>query len=64
MGQIPLPSSASTQTRSHTTGKKAGKVVRTGKAVVSKDGKVMTFTTKGTNAQGQPTNNVTVYEKQ
>ncbi len=24
----------------------------------------MTFTTKGTNAQGQPTNNVTVYEKQ
>ena len=46
------------------TGNKAGKVVQTGKAVVSKDGKVMTFTTKGTNAQGQPTNNVTVYEKQ
>ncbi|HET7220724.1 MAG TPA: hypothetical protein VFJ02_21875 [Vicinamibacterales bacterium] len=32
--------------------------------VVSKDGKTMTVTVKGTNAQGQPVNNVVVFEKQ
>jgi hypothetical protein len=44
--------------------KKAGKVVNTGTNVVSKDGKTMTFTSKGTNAQGQPTSGVSVFEKQ
>jgi hypothetical protein len=41
-----------------------GKVVTSRRAVISKDGKTLTITTKGTNAQGQPTSNVTVYEKQ
>ena len=31
--------------------------------VVSKDGKTMTVTIKGTNAQGQAVNNVVVFEK-
>ena len=44
--------------------KKAGKVINTGTNVVSKDGKTMTFTSKGTNAQGQPTSGVVVFEKQ
>ena len=43
---------------------KAGKVVQTYSRVVSQDGKVMTITTKGTNAKGEKINNVTVYEKQ
>src|SRR5439155_10622788 len=33
--------------------KKAGKVVITGTRTISKDGKTMTITTKGTNAKGQ-----------
>ena len=32
--------------------------------VVSQDGKTMTITSKGTNAQGQTVNNVNVFEKQ
>lgn len=44
--------------------KKAGKVVQTGRSVVSKDGKVMTITGKGTNAKGQPTTMMTVWDKQ
>ena len=46
------------------TTKKGGKVLSKGKRVVSKDGKVMTITSKGTNAKGEPTNNVAVYDKQ
>ena len=46
------------------TDKKGGKVVATSTRVVSEDGKTMTVTTKGTNAQGQAVNNVTVWEKQ
>jgi len=46
------------------TQKKAGKVVTTGRNVVSQDGKTMTFTSQGTNAQGQPTSTVQVFEKQ
>ena len=46
------------------TDKKGGKVVTTLKRVVSQDGKTMTVTTKGTNAEGKPTNNVIVFEKQ
>jgi hypothetical protein len=44
--------------------KKAGKVVRTSRLVVSKDGKVMTITAKGTNANGQPVSDVLVFDKQ
>jgi hypothetical protein len=36
----------------------------TGRSVVSKDGKTMTTTTQGTNAEGNPMNNTMVYEKQ
>lgn len=34
-----------------------------GKRIISPDGKVMTITTKGTNAAGQTINNVQVFEK-
>jgi hypothetical protein len=47
-----------------TTLKKAGKVVLTTSAVVSKDGKATTITGKGTTANGQPINSVSVYDKQ
>ena len=46
------------------TDKKGGKVAQTLKRVVSKDGKTMTVTTKGTNAQGQTVNNVAVFAKE
>jgi hypothetical protein len=46
------------------TDKKGDKVVGTLTRVVSEDGKTMTVTLKGTNAQGQAVNNVTVWEKQ
>ena len=46
------------------TDKKAGKVVQTITRVVAKDGKSFTATTKGTNAKGEPLNNVTVFDKQ
>ena len=46
------------------TDKKGDKVVATSTRVVSEDGKTMTVTTKGTNAQGQAVNNVTVWDKQ
>ena len=45
------------------TEKRAGKVVITGTRSISRDGKVMTITTKGTNARGQTINNVEVFEK-
>lgn len=46
------------------TDKKGEKVVTTSSRVVSEDGKTMTVTVKGTNAQGQAVDNVTVWEKQ
>jgi hypothetical protein len=46
------------------TDKKGDKVVGTLTRVVSEDGKTMTVTLKGTNAQGQAVNNVIVWEKQ
>jgi len=46
------------------TDKKGDKVVQVLTRVVSQDGKTMTVTTKGTNAQGQAMNNVGVFEKQ
>src|SRR5262245_37093821 len=51
---------------SHTTERvdsKAGKPVSTYRRVVSKDGKTMTVTIKGTDAKGQAMNNVVVFEK-
>jgi hypothetical protein len=47
-----------------TISKKGGKVMTTQTSAVSSDGKTRTVTTKGTNASGQPINNVAVYEKQ
>jgi len=38
-------------------------VVQTYSRVVSQDGKTMTITTTGTNAKGQKTSNVAVFEK-
>jgi hypothetical protein len=46
------------------TTKKAGKVIRTVRGVVSKDGKVTTLIAKGTNAQGQTASATTVWDKQ
>jgi hypothetical protein len=46
------------------TDSKGGKTVQTYHRVVSKDGKTMTVTIKGTNAQGKPVSNVVVFEKQ
>jgi hypothetical protein len=43
--------------------KKTGKVVATGTRAISKDGKVMTIATKGTNAKGQAFNDVQVFDK-
>jgi hypothetical protein len=43
---------------------KAGKVVVTGTAVVSQDGKTLTVTEKGTDANGREYNFVLVYDKQ
>ena len=44
--------------------KTGGKYHSKGRTVISKDGKTMTSTSKGTNADGQPTSVVAVYEKQ
>src|SRR5713101_3832672 len=44
--------------------KKAGKIVLTATNEISNDGKTMTITTKGVNANGQPVHNVRVYDKQ
>ena len=44
--------------------KKGGKVLFTTKSTFSNDGKVMTLTTKGTDAKGQSANSVRVYDKQ
>jgi len=40
------------------------KYIATGRSVISKDGKTMTTTTKGTNAEGNPMSHTMVYEKQ
>ena len=44
--------------------KKAGKIVLTSMNEISSDGKTMTITTKGVNANGQSVHNVRVYDKQ
>lgn len=43
--------------------KRNGKVVSQVTRTLSKDGKVMTVTTKGTNPAGQPMNNVLVFDR-
>jgi hypothetical protein len=43
---------------------KAGKQIQTNKGVVSDGGKVLTITSKGTNAQGQPVSYISVWDKQ
>ena len=45
------------------TQKRAGKVVITGTRTISPDGKVMTITSKGTNALGQNIDDVEVFDK-
>jgi hypothetical protein len=45
------------------TGTKAGKVVYTSHVVVSGDGKMITMTSQGTDAQGKPTSDTTVWDK-
>jgi hypothetical protein len=44
--------------------KRAGQIVQIGTRVLSKDGKTLTFTTKGVDVRGTHIENVTVYEKQ
>ena len=44
--------------------KTGGKYHMTGRTVISPDGKTMTTTSKGTNAEGQPTTGTFVYDKQ
>jgi hypothetical protein len=44
--------------------KKGGKVIGMSKVTVSKDGKVTTVDSKGTNAAGEKTHDVQVYDKQ
>ena len=46
------------------TRKKAGKVVVTGTSVVSKDGKTLTLSAKGTNAKGEKTSDTLIFDKQ
>jgi hypothetical protein len=43
---------------------KMGKVVQTVIEVLSEDGRTLTFRVTGANANGQPIDNVAVYEKQ
>ena len=44
--------------------KTGGKFHSKGRMAISKDGKTMTMTTKGTNEEGKPTSGKAVYEKQ
>ncbi len=44
--------------------KKAGKATTTLRRAVSKDGKTLTITAKGTDGQGRPVNSVEVFDKQ
>lgn len=43
--------------------KKAGKVSGTARSVISVEGNTLTVTSKGTNAAGQRTNNITIWDK-
>jgi len=55
------------QQNSHMTSatlKKGDKIVGTSTATVSHDGKTLTLTSKGTDANGKPTKSVSIYDKQ
>jgi hypothetical protein len=52
------------ETTAEMTRTKAGKVVQTQTRVMSPDGKTLTFTATGTNANAQQINNIAVYDKQ
>jgi hypothetical protein len=69
MGSIPSGADTISATRKdpstfEATLKKGGKVIATSKVTVSKDGKVTTVDSKGTNAAGVNTHDVQVYDKQ
>jgi hypothetical protein len=51
-------------TTTKTVWKKSGKITVTSTSVISNDGKTRTTTTKGTDALGHTTDNVSVYDKQ
>ncbi|MGH9254045.1 MAG: hypothetical protein ACRD3C_05695 [Vicinamibacterales bacterium] len=42
---------------------KAGRIVITSMRVIAKDGRTFTFTSKGTNAAGQPVSNVLEFDR-
>ena len=44
--------------------KKGGKIVNTLRRIVSKDGKTLTITEEGTDDQGKPFSEITIYDKQ
>ena len=44
--------------------RRSGEVVLTIRSVLSRDGKVLTLTSKGTNANELPTNSITVFDRQ
>jgi hypothetical protein len=46
------------------TNMKGGRVTANGTIVISQDGPTMTIATKGTNANGQPIDNIAVYDRQ
>jgi hypothetical protein len=65
------PSGADTVAQKHidpytveATFKKAGNVIQTVRSVVSREGKILTITTTGANANGQATNDVAVFDRQ
>jgi len=43
---------------------RGGKVVATGTSVISKDGKTLTITAKGTDASGKTSSSIVIYDKQ
>ena len=66
-GNIDADSVSEKRINSHVTAwslKKDGKVVETGRRAVSKDGKTLTMTEKGTDAHGAKFTDVAVYEKE
>jgi hypothetical protein len=50
--------------KTDSTWKKGGKEIFKSMTEISKDGKVLTVTSKGNNAAGQPINNVALYDRQ
>ncbi len=60
----PFPSSRWTPTRSYEAKKTGGKYQATGRLEVSKDGKTMTLSSKGIDADGKPMSLTLMTEKQ